>query len=129
MEYMPNFALYRPKAVEEAVKLRAATPGARYVAGGTDMIVNVRRGIEQPPALIDLGAIEAIKAIRDEADALLEASKARVAPLEELLARRLVRRDRGTPVGLAGPPGRAAVQRQVGFPIAAPAAPTIFSRV
>ena len=64
MEYMPNFALYRPKAVEEAVKLRAATPGALYVAGGTDMIVNVRRGIEQPPALIDLGAIEAMKAIR-----------------------------------------------------------------
>jgi 4-hydroxybenzoyl-CoA reductase subunit beta len=35
------------------------------------MIVNVRRGIEQPPALIDLGAIEAMKAIRDEADALV----------------------------------------------------------
>ena len=71
MEYMPNFALHRPKAVEEAVKLRAAIPGALYVAGGTDMIVNVRRGIEQPAALIDLGAIEAMKAIRDEADALV----------------------------------------------------------
>lgn len=71
MEHMPNFALHRPKAVEEAVKLRTATPGALYVAGGTDMIVNVRRGIEQPAALIDLGAVEAMKAIRDEADALV----------------------------------------------------------
>jgi len=71
MEYMPNFALHRPKAVEEAVKLRAATPGALYLAGGTDMIVNVRRGIEQPAALIDLGAIVAMKTIRDEEDALV----------------------------------------------------------
>lgn len=70
MEYMPNFTLHRPKAVEEAVKLRADTPGALYVAGGTDMIVNVRRGIEQPRALIDLSAIESLKAIRDESDAL-----------------------------------------------------------
>lgn len=71
MEYMPNLTLHRPRAVEDAVKLRARIPGALYLAGGTDMIVNVRRGIEQPAALIDLSAIESMKSIRDEADALV----------------------------------------------------------
>ena len=70
MEYMPNFTLYRPTAIEDAVKLRAETDGSRFVAGGTDMIVNVRRGIEQPDALIDLSAIEELKSITEDADGL-----------------------------------------------------------
>ena len=58
MEYMPNFTLYRPTEVEDAIRLRDETDGARFVAGGTDMLVNVRRGIEQPAALIDLSALQ-----------------------------------------------------------------------
>ena len=58
MEYMPDFKLHRPDNIEDAVKLRAEEPDALFVAGGTDMIVNVRRGIEQPKHLIDITAIE-----------------------------------------------------------------------
>ena len=29
MEYMPNFTLHRPTAIEEAVKLRASNDGSR----------------------------------------------------------------------------------------------------
>ena len=61
MEFMPEFRLLRPASIEEAVELAAADTGARYVAGGTDMVVNVRRGIERPTALIDLTAIEELK--------------------------------------------------------------------
>jgi len=70
MEFMPDFDLHRPAAVEDAVRLRATADGARYLAGGTDMIVNVRRGIEQPTALIDLSAIGELKTVHDDADAL-----------------------------------------------------------
>ena len=70
MEYMPNFTLHRPTAIEEAVKLRASNDGSRFIAGGTDMIVNVRRGIEQPQALIDLSAIAELKSITEDADGL-----------------------------------------------------------
>jgi len=70
MEYMPDFTLHRPRAVDEAVKLRGQIAGALYVAGGTDMLVNVRRGIERPRALIDLSAIPEIKAIAEDAEAL-----------------------------------------------------------
>ena len=40
---MPNFQLHRPKTSEEAVQLFQEQPDARFVAGGTDMVVNVRR--------------------------------------------------------------------------------------
>jgi 4-hydroxybenzoyl-CoA reductase subunit beta len=70
MEYMPAFKLHRPTAIEDAVRLRMESEDARYVAGGTDMIVNVRRGIEQPKALIDLTAIDELKAISEDSDAL-----------------------------------------------------------
>jgi len=69
MEYMPDFRLHRPTELAEAVKLRTQE-GALYVAGGTDMIVNIRRGIERPKALVDLSAIAALGEIADDADGL-----------------------------------------------------------
>ena len=63
MENLHEFALHRPATASDAVRLMAETENARYLAGGTDMIVNVRRGIEQPAALIDLSAIEALRSI------------------------------------------------------------------
>ncbi len=70
MESMPDFRLHRPTAVDEAIRLRMETEGALFVAGGTDMLVNVRRGIEQPKALIDLSAIAELKSITEDADGL-----------------------------------------------------------
>ncbi len=70
MEYMPDFKLHRPDTIEDAVKLRAEEPDALFVAGGTDMIVNVRRGIEQPKHLIDITAIEELKSILPDGDGL-----------------------------------------------------------
>ena len=66
MENLPAFDLHRPEAAAEAIRLRAGIGGARYLAGGTDMIVNVRRGIENPTALIDLTAIEELGRIKEE---------------------------------------------------------------
>jgi 4-hydroxybenzoyl-CoA reductase subunit beta len=66
MELMPRFSLHKPETASAAVALRTAEPEARYLAGGTDMIVNVRRGIERPTALIDLNAIPGMQGI--EAD-------------------------------------------------------------
>jgi 4-hydroxybenzoyl-CoA reductase subunit beta len=67
---MPDFDLHRPTAIEEAVKLHNETEGALFVAGGTDMIVNVRRGIEQPAALIDISAISELQEIVEDDDGL-----------------------------------------------------------
>ena len=54
---MPEFSVKRPGSVAEAVALLASTPGARLLAGGTGLLPNLRRGIERPAMLVDLGAV------------------------------------------------------------------------
>ncbi len=63
MELMPALALQRPQTVEDAVRLRSEAEDARYLAGGTDMVVNIRRGIERPGALVDLTGVEELASI------------------------------------------------------------------
>ena len=70
MENMPEFTLHRPDTAEEAAKLKASDDSSRYLAGGTDMIVNVRRGIEAPETMIDLTAIGEITQIAVDGDGL-----------------------------------------------------------
>lgn len=63
MSELAAFTLHRPRDVAEAVALCAATEGARYLAGGTDLLPNLRRGIGAPPALVDLGNVAALDAL------------------------------------------------------------------
>jgi 4-hydroxybenzoyl-CoA reductase subunit beta len=70
MENMPSFTLHRPETAAEAVKLKTSGAMSRYLAGGTDMIVNVRRGIEAPEMMIDLTAIASITEIVSESGGL-----------------------------------------------------------
>ncbi len=57
MTLMPSFRLHRPDSITEAVAALAAVPGGRPLAGGTDLLVNLRRGMGDPPALVDLSAV------------------------------------------------------------------------
>jgi 4-hydroxybenzoyl-CoA reductase subunit beta len=54
----PDFRLAQPRDVQAAVALREAEASSRFLAGGTDLIVNLRRGLDQPALLIDLSAID-----------------------------------------------------------------------
>ncbi len=63
MQRLPAFVLHRPASVLAAASLLAAEPGARLLAGGTDLMPNLRRGIEQPPTLIALDGVRDIGAI------------------------------------------------------------------
>ena len=63
MEFMPEFHTARPTTMAEALAIRAAEPGARFLAGGTDLIPNIRRGIVAPPTVIDLNGIEEMRNI------------------------------------------------------------------
>ena len=62
---MSAFVLKRPTSLAEAAALLATEPGARLLAGGTGLMPNLRRGIESPATVIDLGAV------RDLADLVL----------------------------------------------------------
>ena len=70
MNLMPDFRCHRPATLEEAVRLKAASAGTRFVAGGTDLLVNLRRGLGEPSDLIDLTAVADLAAIRREGDSL-----------------------------------------------------------
>jgi len=67
MEYMPQFRLHRPRSIAEALDVQRDSPGARYVAGGTDIIVNMRRGMVATEALIDVTGIDEIAGIEHDA--------------------------------------------------------------
>ncbi len=58
---MADFRLAQPRDVQAAVALRGATASSRFLAGGTDLIVNLRRGLDNPELLIDLSAIDELR--------------------------------------------------------------------
>ena len=58
-----EFRVAQPNTVEEAVAARLRDPGSRYIAGGTDLIVNMRRGIASPDLLVDLSGIDELNEI------------------------------------------------------------------
>ncbi len=70
MNLMPDFRCHRPATLEEAVRLKAASARARFVGGGTDLLVNLRRGLGEPTDLIDLTAVADLSAIRRHDGAL-----------------------------------------------------------
>ena len=58
MDAMTPFVLRSPQTVDEALALLAGNAGARPIAGGTDLLPNLRRGIGAPEMLVDLAGIE-----------------------------------------------------------------------
>ena len=44
---MPELHLAHPRDIDEAIAARREHAGSRFIAGGTDLLVNMRRGIEQ----------------------------------------------------------------------------------
>src|SRR5690348_17460454 len=70
MDALPEWALLRPKTLAEAAQARAANPKARLIGGGTDLLVNIRRGIEAPAQLIDMTGIAELRSIATDAASL-----------------------------------------------------------
>lgn len=63
---MKKFDYYQPESLKEAYNLMEKMNGrARYIAGGTDVIVNIKQKMIQPDALISLRHIEALKGIKN----------------------------------------------------------------
>jgi len=61
---LSDFHLLRPLTIQEAIAARLDHPNARFIAGGTDLLVNMRRGISNPSSLIDLSAIDELAEIK-----------------------------------------------------------------
>jgi carbon-monoxide dehydrogenase medium subunit len=61
-----------PRSVDEAVRMAAAEPAAKFFAGGTDLLVQVKGGLAQPALYID------VKRIPGLTDIVLDASRLRL---------------------------------------------------
>jgi 4-hydroxybenzoyl-CoA reductase subunit beta len=83
MEALPEFRLVRPASVAEVLAARAANPGSRLLGGGTDLIVNIRRGIEAPPTLVDMNGVGELSRIEADQDQLAIGASATIAALAE----------------------------------------------
>src|SRR6202167_3490222 len=70
MDKLPSFDLVRPRTLDELIAARAAHPGSRLLGGGTDLMVNIRRGIVAPPVLIDINGVTELRGINADAHAL-----------------------------------------------------------
>jgi benzoate-CoA ligase len=81
MNLMPDFRCHRPTTLEDAVRLKAGAADARFVAGGTDLLVNLRRGLGTPSDLIDVTAVANLATIRRDGEALWLGAAATLADL------------------------------------------------
>src|SRR3990167_8603974 len=66
MELLPNFNLVRPRSIAEAVAARAGSGEIRFLAGGTDLMAALRRGLVSAETLIDLGDVAELKGITED---------------------------------------------------------------
>jgi 4-hydroxybenzoyl-CoA reductase subunit beta len=68
MQGLPETTVRRPESAAQAALWLAQTDGARLLAGGTDLVPNLRRGIGQPSQLVDISALAELQAVQLQAD-------------------------------------------------------------
>jgi 4-hydroxybenzoyl-CoA reductase subunit beta len=64
MDALASFQLVRPTTLDEVLQARERHPEGQLLGGGTDLLVNIRRGIVAPPALIDVTNVGELRALR-----------------------------------------------------------------
>jgi carbon-monoxide dehydrogenase medium subunit len=68
---MYDFAYHKPATVADAVKLLAADPEARPIAGGHTLLPALKHRLNKPTSLVDLSGIAELKGIRREGNAIV----------------------------------------------------------
>ena len=70
MDALPDFRVLNPATLKEALAMRVAHPNSAPLGGGTDLVVNIRRGIVAPPVLIDMNGVIELNGISADANSL-----------------------------------------------------------
>ena len=83
MDALPDFRVLNPVTLDEALAARAANPDSMPLGGGTDLVVNIRRGIVAPPVLIDMNRVAELSAIKADANTLEIGASVRLTALAE----------------------------------------------
>jgi 4-hydroxybenzoyl-CoA reductase subunit beta len=70
MDALPNFEVMRPQTLDALLAARAAHPQSSLLGGGTDLIVNIRRGIVAPKIVIETNGVAELRGITASAEVL-----------------------------------------------------------
>ena len=65
--YIPEFTYHKPGTIEEACKLLEVEKNAAPIAGGTDILVEIKKGLRQNDNIVSLSKIEGLKKIKKSA--------------------------------------------------------------
>jgi carbon-monoxide dehydrogenase medium subunit len=65
-----QFEYTRPSSLDEAIGVLAADEDAKVIAGGQSLLPLLRLRFAYPSTLVDLGAVESLRSVRDEKDFL-----------------------------------------------------------
>lgn len=68
---LPDFEIATPRTVREAVELLSGTEGAMIVAGGTDLVPNMKHELFTPPLVVSLANVTELRGIRRDASGWL----------------------------------------------------------
>jgi len=63
---LPKFEYFEPKDIKEAVSILKNEPEARILAGGTDLLVNMKHRVECPPVVVNIKRIADLDYIRQD---------------------------------------------------------------
>jgi len=64
MDALPEFDLVRPQTLDELIAARASHVDSCLLGGGTDIVVNIRRGIVAPRVLIETNGVRELRRIK-----------------------------------------------------------------
>ena len=63
---LPKFEYFEPNDINEAVSILRNEPAARILAGGTDLLVNMKHRVECPPVIVNIKRIADLDYIRQD---------------------------------------------------------------
>jgi len=80
---LPEFEFLRPKTLDEALEMLSTTPEAMPIAGGTNLIPDMRKGTYSPETVVDVSKLPELCCIRRAEGRLLIGGAVRIAELLE----------------------------------------------
>ena len=63
---LPKFEYLQPTSIAEAVSMLHSNPAAKILAGGTDLLVNMKHRVEVPPVVVNIKMISDLDYIRHD---------------------------------------------------------------
>ena len=83
MDALPEFRVLNPATLDDVIAARAAHPDSKPLGGGTDLVVNIRRGIVAPPVLIDMNCVHELHTIKAGENSLEIGASVRLGEIAE----------------------------------------------